>query len=130
MKNKKGFTIVELLIVIVIIAIFIAVAVPVVNHLKSKTEETNNNSSISISSKPTVEKPKTENTKNDESNILQTTYEYDTDGNVIEKSVYNPETKITTNYFYIYESEGLEKHLSEVQAITISETGEIIGSKN
>lgn len=49
---------------------------------------------------------------------------------MIEKSVYNPETKITTNYFYIYESEGAEKYLSEVQVITISETGEIIDSKN
>lgn len=123
MKNKKGFTIVELLIVIVIIAIFIAVAVPIVNHLKSKPEETNNSSSINISSKPTVEKPKTENTKNDELDILQTNYEYDAYGNMIEKSVYNPETKITTSYFYIYKD---NESLTEVQITTISETGEII----
>ena len=57
--------------------------------------------------------------------VGNTTYNYDIHGRIIIKSEYNPNTKITTNYYYTYEN----NNLTNVQIVTVNETtGEIIDS--
>ena len=48
MKNKKGFTLTELLAVIVILAIIIAIAVPSYMKIKKNIDENNYNNKINL----------------------------------------------------------------------------------
>lgn len=57
------------------------------------------------------------------------TYVYE-DYNLIEKTVYNSITKITTNYYYIYFQDGWGCNLTEVQVITVDENGNVISQSN
>ena len=46
MKNRKGFTLVELMAVIVVLAIIIAIAVPAYNGIKTKIDQKNYENTI------------------------------------------------------------------------------------
>lgn len=61
--------------------------------------------------------------------LLDITYIYE-DWALIEKTVYNSNTKITTNYYYIYFEDGWGCNLTDVKVITVDENGNIISQSN
>lgn len=80
LKNKKGFTLIEMLIVVAIIAILVALSLPVFNNALDKARQETDNSNLraakSVALSEYIAKDKT-------GTVI---YYYTTDGTVVEKT--------------------------------------------